>query len=226
MIKCYCIICKKYIGSFHKSQSRQTCSKKCYALLVSKNTEGKNNGNYKHGKTIHNECIDCHIEIDHRASRCNKCKGKIQSKSRKGTKLSKKTKELIGKRSKEKFTKSYMQKIRNRFQGNKKITNGYILIKDYNHPHRNWANDIMEHRLVVEKVLGRYLTKKECVHHIDMTRNNNSPSNLYLCKNKSENLKIHASLNKLVKQLLDHKIIDFKNGNYCLSEWFKNKNTC
>lgn len=222
MIKCYCIICKKYIGLFHKSQTRQTCSNKCYTLLVSKNTKGKNNGNYKHGKTIHNECIECQIEIDYRANRCNKCKGKILGKLRKGTKLSKKTKELIGKRSKEKFTKSYQQKIRNKFQGNKKITNGYILVKDYKHPHRNWSNDVLEHRLVMEKTLGRFLTKNECVHHIDMTRNNNSLSNLYLCKNRSENLKIHATLNKLVKQLLEHNIINFKNGNYNISKRFQN----
>nr|BDD46168.1 hypothetical protein 6 [bacterium] len=51
-----------------------------------------------------------------------------------------------------------------------------------------------EHRLVMEKALGRPLSKSEIVHHIDEDKLNNSLDNLDLCKNKSEHQKAHHSL--------------------------------
>jgi hypothetical protein len=35
-----------------------------------------------------------------------------------------------------------------------------------------------EHRLVMERVLGRYLLATEVVHHLDGNRGNNAPENL------------------------------------------------
>jgi hypothetical protein len=35
-----------------------------------------------------------------------------------------------------------------------------------------------EHRVVAEKILGRALTRRDVVHHIDSDRHNNHPSNL------------------------------------------------
>ncbi len=47
-----------------------------------------------------------------------------------------------------------------------------------------------EHRLVVERCLGRKLATSEQVHHIDGDTLNNSPSNLQIVT-RSEHLKIH-----------------------------------
>lgn len=58
---------------------------------------------------------------------------------------------------------------------------------------------IPEHRLVVELLIGRKLTKKEQIHHIDGNRLNNSPSNLYLFKSNSEH---NIFENKFVKEQL------------------------
>ena len=62
--------------------------------------------------------------------------------------------------------------------GKTKTTWGYILIKKPDHPYANNHNYVPEHRLKVEEALGRYLTPKEVVHHIDGNKQNNDISNL------------------------------------------------
>lgn len=47
-----------------------------------------------------------------------------------------------------------------------------------------------EHRVVVEKEIGRALTSDEIVHHIDGDKHNNSPDNLMIVT-RSEHAKIH-----------------------------------
>lgn len=56
----------------------------------------------------------------------------------------------------------------------------------------NTKEDVLEHRYVMEEYLGRKLTEKECIHHKDGNKLNNSIDNLQLCKNQSEHIKIHA----------------------------------
>ena len=64
--------------------------------------------------------------------------------------------------------------------GKHKTKQGYILIKNHNHPLRNKGNYIYEHRLVMEKMLGRYLESKERVHHKNSIKDDNRPENLIL----------------------------------------------
>ena len=73
---------------------------------------------------------------------------------------------------------------------------GYILILKSDHPNKNTNGYVYEHRLVMEKYLGRYLTKKEVVHHKDENPSNNKISNLKLFKHKNEHLLYHLKLNK------------------------------
>ena len=54
--------------------------------------------------------------------------------------------------------------------------------------------------------IGRYLTKNEVVHHIDGNPENNKISNLFLTT-RGGNTKAHNSLTKLIRDLLDKKII-------------------
>jgi hypothetical protein len=69
--------------------------------------------------------------------------------------------------------------------------NGYVYIKDYNHPRRSNQNLIAEHRLVVEKEIGRYLKKWEVVHHINHIKTDNNLQNLFLCGTELEHRKVH-----------------------------------
>lgn len=57
---------------------------------------------------------------------------------------------------------------------------GYISVYYPKHPDASSNRQVMEHRLVMETVIGRRLTKDEQVHHINGIRNDNRPENLEL----------------------------------------------
>ena len=66
---------------------------------------------------------------------------------------------------------------------------GYIKVLSRKHPNRDTDNRVGEHRLIVEKILGRYLTKKEVTHHLNRIRNDNRPENLMAFCNNSAHLR-------------------------------------
>jgi|SRR5215469_4363431 len=57
---------------------------------------------------------------------------------------------------------------------------GYLIQDGYRAIKLPGGKRILEHRLVMERVLGRSLTKEENIHHIDGNRANNNPDNLEL----------------------------------------------
>lgn len=65
---------------------------------------------------------------------------------------------------------------------------GYWHIYSPNHPFRTSDGYVLEHRLVMETYLGRYLTKEEVVHHIDKNTSNNKIENLELFSNNNEHV--------------------------------------
>jgi hypothetical protein len=66
---------------------------------------------------------------------------------------------------------------------------GYVLVKAPDHPHRNAAGYVREHRLVLETQLGRFLDPREVVDHIDGNRGNNDPANLRLFASNGDHLR-------------------------------------
>ena len=105
------------------------------------------------------------------------------------------------------------------WKGGKTITTkGYIMIKNYKHPRGDKQNYIAEHILIMEKKLGRYLTPEERVHHINGIKNDNKIENLYTYNNTSKHNKGEKSFSLLKKILLEKRIIEFRDGIYCMIE--------
>ena len=99
---------------------------------------------------------------------------KGQSSWNKG--LTKETSPIIAKWSKERLGEKHPL-----WKGGKaKVTGGYIKIKNPNHPDANCEGYVLEHRLVMEKMLNRRLENIEEVHHKNGIKDDNRPENLEL----------------------------------------------
>lgn len=56
---------------------------------------------------------------------------------------------------------------------------GYaVLTSHYDHPNSTYRGEVLEHVMIMSKVLGRGLVKGENVHHINGVRDDNRPENL------------------------------------------------
>jgi hypothetical protein len=92
---------------------------------------------------------------------------------------------------------------------------GYVERYHPRHPCANTSGFVPEHKLVMERKIGRQLTQKEVVHHIDGDRANNHPDNLILFSGQGEHLKVGHYLDgvwkkwsyKFVKVGADKKLI-------------------
>lgn len=114
------------------------------------------------------------------------------------------------------WLKKYKGKNHSKWKGGRiKMKNGYILIYSPDHPNKlkTGKGYVMEHRLVMEKSIGRYLEKWEVVHHINGVRDDNRIENLVLTQTgkhiaehnhnrvcKEETKKKHSDIAKRLKR--------------------------
>lgn len=100
-----------------------------------------------------------------------------------------------------------------RWKGGRKIANsrGYIHIYSPEHPFKTKAGYVMEHRLVMEKKIGRYIKKGEIVHHINHDKTDNRPENLAIKKN-GQHIKDHFDAGKNMDKVLE--ILDLYRKKY------------
>ena len=107
------------------------------------------------------------------------------------------------------------KKIRKKrfLKNGRRITrDGYIEIYSPYHPNKNKNNCVLEHRLRMEQHIGRFLTDKEVVHHIDDDKENN----------KIENLELFSSVGKHTQK---HHIVRDSKGKFTMKsegcgKWF------
>lgn len=81
----------------------------------------------------------------------------------------------------------WVGKLKN--NGKNKHSSGYIEIYSPNHPFKSVRNSVLEHRLVMEKYLKRYLLPTEVVHHKNGIKTDNRLKNLELFQSQSEHIK-------------------------------------
>jgi len=112
--------------------------------------------------------------------------------------------------------------------GRIKQTSGYIKVKAEGHPYADRWGYVLEHRLVMERKIGRYLHPWERVHHIDGQKDNNEENNLELVSPANHALYTrmcaHCELRKRVKllewhikdlrQQLQYKLENFEKDGY------------
>ena len=76
------------------------------------------------------------------------------------------------------------------WKGGKTKRDGYIFIRKPNHPFANGCGYVREHRLVVEKQIGRYLLPKEKTHHLG-AKDDNKPQMLMAFVSHSAHRRFH-----------------------------------
>lgn len=128
--------------------------------------------------------------IQSRPTMTEKTKAKISDRNkgrpsaRKGCTLSEETKRKMSEGHKGKTKKQ------SKYGGHtKKGTDGYVKVYKPEHPNATKDGYVMEHILVMEEKIGRYITREEAVHHINHIRDDNRIENLKLMTFKD-----HASL--------------------------------
>lgn len=94
-------------------------------------------------------------------------------------------------------------KTGNNWRGGRRIReDGYVLIFSPDHPHKHKNNYVYEHRLIMEKYIGRVLLPTEIVHHVNGDRTDNRIENMILFSSRKDHVDHHR---RLEPKILDRK---------------------
>ena len=173
------LICKVCSAPFNVLPSKKNitkyCSRECWRKAPKK------------GKMV--KCLTCETLFyvpPYKKYISKYCSVKCQRIGYKGFKHSEASKEKM-----REFRKKITGNRHPRWKGGKYLTkDGYILMLNPSHPFADVNNYFLEHRLVVEKQIERYLTPKEKVHHRGK-RDDNRPYMLMAFASNSAHRRFH-----------------------------------
>lgn len=194
-----CLICKKkFKTKFNiiKNGHGKYCSRKCCGMSISINNTGANNPRYIFTKEI--KCLTCSKSFRRRPSQSDSkyCSQKCFGISKEGKLLSKEHKRKL--REAHKKNPLFGNKNPMYRDGRKNSQQGYISVLAHGHPF-SVKNYVLEHHLVMEKHIGRYLRPEEVVHHKGdkyplgsiKNKQDNRIENLILFANQAAHMKHH-----------------------------------
>lgn len=72
------------------------------------------------------------------------------------------------------------------------LKSGYVIVHCPDHQNADGSGYVYQHRLVLEKKLGRFLKKDEIAHHLNHIKNDNRPENVEL-SNRSKHVSLHRT---------------------------------
>ncbi len=175
---CTCRTCKK---EFHEKPSRikggrgKYCSRACFAQTLKEAWKGDKNPRWV--RKIKKTCAVCGKTFEKTPYYCSGewgLKGRFCS-------IDCQAKHLRGRKREKALA----------WKGGKKISRGYIYLLNPSHPYAPKCGYVAEHRLIMEKCLGRYLKSYEIVHHKNGIRGDNRPENLE-AMTRGEHNRIHV----------------------------------
>lgn len=92
-----------------------------------------------------------------------------------------------------------------RWKGGVRTDHKYLKVYSPNHPKKDFTGYVMQHRLVMEKHIGRFLEPKEVVHHINKVVTDNRIENLILFPSQKEHREHHVKISKHNRSLQNHR---------------------
>ncbi len=97
---------------------------------------------------------------------------------------------------------------------------GYISVWRPGHPN-SYGGRVMEHRLVMEEKIGRFLRAREMVHHKNHIMDDNRPENLMVTDMK-EHQGLHAQTRLLIRQFIVYKGLQEELTDYVNKQFYDN----